>query len=392
MITLPTIAQLVSNVKSAIESEYGVSVSDDKRSMLRVFSAVQGAALKLYYLTIGGLQKNIFVDTADPEALGGTLERFGRVKLGRNPFKAVAGIYELTLTGIIGATIKASSVFKSNDDSKSPGFLFILDNQYTFSGTTGIINVRALTIGTDSRLLVSDKLSATSPIANVDSLIYVSAIITQPLAAETIEDYRKKILDSYRIETQGGAASDYRIWAADAQGVKQVYPYAKSNATAEVNLFVEATIVDSIDGKGTPSLSLLATVEDVVEQDPDITLNINDRGRRPLGAWEVHYLPITPKNIDITVNNYVGLTPTIQTLLTNALTAFINKMRPFVAAADVLNEKNDILDANRLISVILQQTPGATFGTIDISVDGTPLNTYTFIDGNIPNVNSVSYV
>ncbi|HXP52171.1 MAG TPA: baseplate J/gp47 family protein [Bacteroidia bacterium] len=391
MITIPQLTQLITNIQTAIESEFGVSISINKRSMLRVFAAVQAASLKLYYLTIGSLQKNIFVDTADPESLGGTLERFGRVKLGRNPFKAVSGQYELTITGAIGATIKASSVFKSNDDSLNPGFLFILDNAFTLSASPTTIIVRALTTGTDSKLNVLDKLTPTSPIALVDALIYVSAITVQPLAAEDIETYRSAVIASYRTETQGGAASDYRIWANDAQGVQRVYPYAKSGAPAEVNLYVEATIADSTDGKGTPSGALLTAVEAVVEQDPDITLPINDRGRKPLGAWAVHYLPVTIEEIDVVINGYVGLTAPIQTQLTNAITDLINQIRPFIAAADVLNDKNDILDGNRIIAVILAQTPGAVFGAINIFVNGVPLNTYTFIDGNIPHVNSVTY-
>src|ERR1700739_355284 len=391
MITIPQLTQLITNIQTAIESEFGVSISINKRSMLRVFAAVQAASLKLYYLTIGSLQKNIFVDTADPESLGGTLERFGRVKLGRNPFKAVSGQYELTITGAIGATIKASSVFKSNDDSLNPGFLFILDNAFTLSASPTTIIVRALTTGTDSKLNVLDKLTPTSPIALVDALIYVSAITVQPLAAEDIETYRSAVIASYRTETQGGAASDYRIWANDAQGVQRVYPYAKSGAPAEVMLYVEATIADSTDGKGTPSGALLTAVEAVVEQDPDITLPINDRGRKPLGAWAVHYLPVTIEEIDVVINGYVGLTAPIQTQLTNAITDLINQIRPFIAAADVLNDKNDILDGNRIIAVILAQTPGAVFGAINIFVNGVPLNTYTFIDGNIPHENSVTY-
>jgi hypothetical protein len=62
-----------------------------------------------------------------------------------------------------------------------------------------------------------------------------------------------------------------------------------------------------------------------------------------------------------------------------------------VSAADVLANKNDILDGNRIIATILTQTPGATFGEITIEVDGVPVNTYTFTDGNIPYLNSVTY-
>src|SRR4051812_1989999 len=121
MITIPTLVELYNAIKSDLETEFGATIPVVGKSFLRVFAACQAAKLKLYYLTVGKLQKNIFVDTADPESLGGTLERFGRVKLGRNPFPAQAGQYKIGVSGSIGAVIKSSTTFKSDDNSLSPG-------------------------------------------------------------------------------------------------------------------------------------------------------------------------------------------------------------------------------------------------------------------------------
>lgn len=391
MITIPTTKEIFNSVLNDLQTEYGVTISLFGKVVLRAYAGVQAAKLRLFYLQLAKLQQNIFPDTAQTELVGGTLERFGRIKINRNPSPPRAGQYDVLVTGSVGATIKALTIFKSDDTSLSPGMLYQLDNDYQFTATTGNIRLRALTAGTEARLNVNDTLTVTAPIALVNSLAKVTNQHIEPLAAEDIEDYRQDILDSFRLEPQGGAATDYRLWAADAQGVKQVYPYAKTNATSEINLFVEATIADSTDGKGTPSAALLSDVEDVVEFDPDVTLPVNERGRRPLGVFQVHYLPVTIKTIDIVIPSFVGLTPTIQAALLTAITAAINGMRPFVDSCDLLADKNDILDVNKIIAVIVAQQPGASFSTPIIKVNSVAITSYQFVEGNIPHLNSVTY-
>ena len=391
MTNIPTISELYTSVLSDIESTYGEAVSLFGKNFLRALAAVQAAKLKLYYLVVAKTQKNIFVDTADKESSGGTLERFGRVKLGRNPFPAKAGQYTVEVTGSIGAVIDASTTFKSNDESLNSGKLFVLDSEHILIATTDSITLRALESGLDSKLIVNDKLASTSPIANVDKVATVTAETIEPLSEEDIELYRQRSLDAYRLEAEGGAVTDYRLWSFDSQGVQQTYPYAKTAAANEINLFIEATIADSTDGKGTPSVGLLSDVESVIEFDPDTTKPLNERGRRPLGVFEVHYLPIAVREIDIIIDSFVGITPEIETLILNALNLEIDLIRPFIGGIDILEEKNDILDLNKIISIILNARPGSVFGTITIKVDGVSLNTYTFINGNIPNLNNVIY-
>ena len=392
MITIPTLAELYNGIKANLETEFSSNIPAFGKNFLRALAMVQAGKLKLYYLAIGKLQKNIFIDTADPESVGGTLERFGRVKLGRNPFPAAVGQYAVTVTGTVGATIPASSTFKSNDDSLNPGQMFVLDVAYTLVSSSDTITLRALEAGLNSRLLIGDGLTATAPIASVNSAVVVSSQVVEPLAPEATEEYRRKALDAYRLEPNGGSASDYRLWGRDAQGVREIYPYAKTGAPNEINIFVEANPADSTDGIGTPSPTMLAEVEEVIELDPDTTKPILERGRRPMGVFDVHYLPITVKEVDIVINDFVGITPAIQAQILNALTARVNSIRPFIAGADILEAKNDILDKNLIISTILTVRPGSTFGDIDLTVGGAPVNTWTFINGDIPYLTSVSYV
>lgn len=391
MITIPTLSELYDDVIQDIEAEYGESIPTFGKVFLVAQASVQAAKLKLLYLAVGVLQKNIAPDTADPESTGGTLERWGRIKLNRDPFPATAGQYIVQVTGTVGATIAAGTTFKSNDDSVNAGKLFRLDEAFVLETATDSIIVRALEAGDDSQMSIGENMTATVPIALVDRSVVVLSEYVEPLAAEDIEDYRQDVIDSFRTEPQGGAAGDYRIWAADAQGVARVYPYAKSGAANEINLYVEATEADSTDGKGTPSQAILDSVEDVIELDPDTTKAINERGRRPLGVFEIHYLAVSVKEIDITIADYVGLTATIEDSINAALEELISEIRPFVSGADVLAERNDVLSTNNIIAAILSAVPGSQFGAVSLYVDGVlQSGSKTFTDGDIPNFRTLT--
>lgn len=120
MTTIPTISQLYAEVLADLQNEYGVTISTVGKVMLRFIAFVQAAKLKLIYLFVGDVQRNITPDTAYSTANGGTLERWGLIKLGRNPLPATQGQYTATVTGTVGAVIPASTTFKSDDDSLSP--------------------------------------------------------------------------------------------------------------------------------------------------------------------------------------------------------------------------------------------------------------------------------
>ena len=386
MLALPTFNELYNNAIADYNARFGISIPTIGKNFLRAMASVQAGRLWLYYKYLGSVQKNIFVDTADSEAIGGTLEAFGRVKIGRNPLPAVAGIYMLNVTGTIGAVITSGTTFKSNDDSTNPGILYLLESDYTLIADPNAMKVRALTAGDAGRLIVGDELTATAPIALVDQIAPVTVEFVIPIEAEGIEEYRRKVLDSYRLEPQGGAAADYRLWSSEAFGVLQSYPFSAVGATNAVNLYVEATVADSSDGKGTPTGAILTGVTSAIE-DP----TVSRPSRKPITVL-VNYLPVIPKDIDIEITGFVGLTAAIQTEIFNAVKAELDGVRPFVAAIDVLANKNDVYDANRIIATILQAQPGSAFGQVTFEVDGTPFTTFTFLNGDIPYLNTIVYV
>lgn len=391
MLNIPTTSELRVSIQNDLEAELGVQISTIGRVFIRALAGVQAAKLRLFYLAVAFIQKNVFADTADPESRGGTLERFGRVKLNRNPFPAVGAQYEVDVTGIVGSTIPAQTIFKSNDESLNPSYLFQLDAAFILTSSTDTIILRALTTGLESSLEVSDGLTATAPISGVEREGVVTGISVQPQDAESTNTYREKVVDAYRLEPQGGSAADYRLWSADVQGVKKVYSYATSGATNEVDLFIEADDDVSFPvGSGIPTATMISDVVDVVEFDPDTSRPLNERGRRPTQVI-INPYPITPLDIDIEITGFTGDSGN-ETSVISALTDYVNTIRPFVSGADVLADAKDIISLNGVIFVIQDAVQGVNWTGLELQVSSSIVSDFQFFEGDIPKVNSITFV
>ena len=387
---IPTFEELYISVQSDLKNKLGTT-SVIGKVVVNALSLVQAAKLKLFYLRSAFIYKNIFPDTSDPENLGGTLERFGFVKLGRYPASATAGEYTVSVTGEIGATIPQNTTFKSLDTSSSPDKIYVLDTVYTFTATTGTISLRSLELGSDSALIVTDQLQVTQPIANVNSFVEVVSVDVTPLEAEDSDVYRAKTIQAYRTESQGGAKSDYKfIWALDAQGVVASYSYVKEPGV--IDLYVEAAPDDSIDGNGTPSQAILDDVEAVVEFDPDITKPLEERGRRPMGTFQINFLPIIALPVDVVITNLSDTS--FLTSISDAIGAYLTNIRPFVDGADNPNSSQKGLLYEADIYGIVRDVLGnsATFQSLTVDVNGSWISIYEFTGGNIPYINSVTNV
>lgn len=383
MFVIPTLSELRDLILTSLSAGFDSGIDENTKAALNVLADTQAGQIKQLYLAAAEVQKNIFIDTCDEE----TLLRYGQERLGRLPFPAAAGVYVVTITGTIGATIPARTTFKSDDDSKSPGVIYILDNAYTLVSGSDTITLRCLTLGEDGKLEVGDTLTSTTPIFNVDKSAEVFSETTQPLSTETIAEYRAKILASLRLEAQGGAVGDYRIWSADAQGVQRVYPYATPAETSEIDLYVESKIADSSDGKGTPTAQTLLDVEAVVEENPDTTIDVNERGRRPINVT-VNVLQVTIEEVAITITGFQNLSAQDQSDLLLAFQNALANVRPFIAGADAVSEKNDVIDTNKMIGIIITEKPGAVFASVTFTVNAVVKTSHTFSAGNIPYVNT----
>jgi uncharacterized phage protein gp47/JayE len=390
MIQIPTTKNIVEALEKDIRSKLDLP-EDEIRKVISVFTAVVGAQIKLVYLRILDVQRNLYPDTADTAENGGELERLGNLYLNRNPNPSTAGVYTVSVTGESGTVIRANLTFKSNEDSKSPGNLYVTDSETILTGSNDTLEIRSFDGGKDFELQTGDALTITEPVIGVEQTVNVTAIVEEPKEAETIEAYRQAALDALQLEPQGGARTDYRLWAADAQGVIRVYPYVKSGEAGTVQVFVEATPSDSTDGNGTPSQAILDDVEQVILQDPDDTRPVNERGRIPITTiLEVLAILLVP--VDVTITNLETDTAAIRSAITENLKAYLLGVRPYIAGADLSRNKNDILYAARLQSVVTDVLETSNFFTdFGMEVNGVVSTSNEFSGSNIPYLRNVIF-
>lgn len=383
MKNIPSIIELNEDLSNDLRSKLGLT-DDDLKKVVNALPLVLSAQFKLSYLFLGDIQDNVFPDKASTEVNGGTLERQGRIYLNRNPFPDSVGVFNLSVTGVAGSVLRSDLTFKSNEDSLSPGEVYVLDTEYILTGTADVIEVRSIGAGADVNLSVGDNLTITEPVIGVDKTVSVFEVITQPTSGETEDLYRQAILNAIQLEPQGGAKSDYRIWASDAQGVRLVYPYVRDGAAGTVDVYVEATLVDSVDGKGTPTAAILNSVAEVINFDPDVTKPDYERARRPIQA-NVVVSAITLIPVDVTITGLNEDTPSVRSAIENSLVDLIYDVRPFIDGADLLRNKNDILYSGNVQGVVTSAlVNGNFFNVLDLKVDGNSVTSYEFGLGNIP--------
>lgn len=387
---IPNLTEIKDTIANDLKNKLNLSDSN-LRYVLDAMDSVLAAQFKLVYLYLSDIQNNIFPDTANVEADGGTLERLGRIYLNRNPRPATSGVYKLSVSGTAGAVLRNSLTFKSNENSKNPNQLYVLDAEYILTGSSDEIEVRSLGGGLDFELNVNDELTITEPVIGVNSLVTVLEVIDSPLASEDIEVYRQNILDAIQLEPQGGSKTDYRLWANDAQGVRKVYPYVKNGEAGTVQVYVES-VLPGEDGNGIPSTSLMNDVDDVIKFDPDETKPINERGRIPIQAT-LEVLPIEPIAVDVEITGLNDNSLAVQSAIQNNLKAFLYNVRPYVAGADLPRTKNDILYSGRLQSVVTDVLDSSNFFTgFVMKVNGNVENSFQFTLGSIPYLRNITYI
>jgi len=387
---IPTIKEINTNISNDLRSKLNLSI-DYLKKTLDALALVLAAQFHLEYLYLSDIQDNIFPDKATTADQGGTLERQGMIYMNRNPFPDSIGSFKVSVTGVAGSVLRVNLTFKSNEDALNAGQVYILDAEYTLTGTADEIEIRSIGSGVDYNLNVADKLTITEPVIGVDKTVTVTEVLVQPKAGETTELYRQAILNAIQLEPQGGSKSDYRQWSSDAQGVRLVFPYVQDVNTGTIDLYVEATLADSTDGKGTPTSTILTDVEDVIEQDPDITKPINERGRRPIQA-DVQVSAITLVPVDVTIAGLNDDSVSVKNSIELSITDLLYDVRPFISGADLRRNKNDILYSGKVQSVVTDTlTNGNFFNLLTLYVDGNAITSYEFTLGNIPYLRNLTY-
>ena len=368
MNNIPSVQDIYVSIIQDFENRLGVNLQGWGRFFIKAWAMVMAGWFYMLFTKNYYVYRNMLPDTADSTTEGGTLERWGLIKLGRLPFNATSGKYIIKGVGENGSVIPEGRVFVSQSNSQN----YTIESSFTFSSGVDSFEVRSFEGGEDVRLAVGAKVIMSSPVSGVEREFEVIAETQQPQDSEPLEDYRIKVIEAFRYRARGGAALDYKFWASQVAGVKNTYPYT-GTPLPQVNLFIE-----SQSGNGTASPSLINDVKNYVE----------GPGRRPIGI-QVNYLSVTIADIDIEIYGGSTLTNSEKSLIQSNIELYLDKKRPFVQSVNL--PQSDTININEIISIIQNTNPTISLGNIKVYANATDVVTYKLNKGEIPNLQNITY-
>lgn len=369
MNNIPSVQDIYLSIIQDFENRLGVNLQGWGRFFIKAWAMVMAGWFYMLFTKNYYVYRNMLPDTADSTSEGGTLERWGLIKLGRLPFNATSGKYIIKGVGENGSTIPSGRVFVGQNNSKN----YTIEASFTFSSGVDSFEVRSFEGGEDVRLALGAKVIMSSPASGVEREFEVIAETQQPQDSEPLEDYRIKVIEAFRYRARGGAALDYKFWASQVTGVKNTYPYT-GTPLPQVNLFIE-----SQSGNGTASPSLINDVKNYVE----------GPGRRPIGI-QVNYLSVSIVNIDIEISGGSTLTNSEKSLIQSNIELYLDNKRPFVQSVNL--PQSDTINVNEIITIIQNTNPTISLGNILVYADSSPFVTYKLNKGEIPNLSNINYL
>jgi len=387
---IPTTAQLSADFLARFEAAIGQTSPINDKSFLRVISA-----------TMAGLSVGHYKFAADAVlqtlALTATDEGLDRIGLDNDtPRKlAVTAILTATLPATTGTVIPQRTEFTSD----SSGIRYKTDAEATAVANIATLTLRCAETGTAGNLDNGEELSISSQIAGATTVATITATVTLGVDEETDTDYRPRVLFAERAVTGGGNATDHKIWAEAVTGVRRAFPFSGRPASegtsypGDRTVYVEA--VSTIDADGIAPGSLLDSVRDAINTDPDTGLS---RALLGLTNDTLFVESITRTSIYVEISD-LDIDPAqeadCKADIVYALDLYFRSIAPFVDGVDVPQERYDTitpLSVSRVVQDVLKSY-GATAQSIVFGiVFGVTTPLHTLGQGELAKLGGVTYV
>jgi uncharacterized phage protein gp47/JayE len=239
------------------------------KAFIRVLSIVLAGIFITLYKQIGWLFLQLFPETAywkEVNILGvkvRPLVKWG-ILIGVGPPRTGEqwkGDITINVTNK-NTTLLGGSQLKS----ELTGKLYITDTAKFLVNDTETVAITCVDTGSGGNIKVGDTLNFVNPLGNVKKAAIVLFVTNDGTDDETEGEYRYRVVNRYRMQPQGGALADYRIWASDVSGVLNVYPYNDADSPSGVLLYVSGN--PTLYPDRIPTDTLLRQVGDACTYDP----------------------------------------------------------------------------------------------------------------------------
>jgi uncharacterized phage protein gp47/JayE len=364
MSSIPTVQEIKEQVLSDIESELNGETPSLPVSVFEIIAVAIGGALYSVYKFGQWIRRQIFVITADDDAV---LERGN--EYGLTPTPATKGLFQATLTGVDGTVINSGEIFTKGN------FAYETTNLAVISGGVATVTFEPLLFGSDSNLLVSDELELSTPIIGLDNIATITQVIVSGSNQESINDFKQRIINRQQTPPQGGSVPDYVQWSTEVPGIVEAFPFR----VAPGNIVVYGITNDNTDETTRIPDSSKRT---------ELETYLNDPKRKPMND-NVTVQAQTNVGFVVTGQNLVPNTGELRTAIENAIFSYLLSRRPNLYPDATLRLDN-ITESDIYAIASLS---GAR--SVELSVeltDTTPVVNYNLDDNELAFLDSIVWV
>jgi len=215
-----TLADLQDACLTNRETRLNQTVPLQARAYLRVDSVVMAANLKALHKRVTYAQLQALAATAKKEALRAIARDYGEditpATKARFTVQVVAGSGDSVSVGAeLTSDATGAYYYVTTGGSESAGYIsFVVDAQIA---------------GEDANLAAGETLTFTSSNGRTSGVEDTGTITTVDVTAEdeeSLESFRRRVLNLQRKTSGGGNIADYRDWAESVSGVKRAYVYS----------------------------------------------------------------------------------------------------------------------------------------------------------------------
>lgn len=215
----PSLTEIIDRIIADISSRIvGVDSAVLRRSLLGILGRAEAGAVHLLYGYIDWVARQVLPDTADYDYL----VRWCRI-WGVNPRAASFAGGNVTFTGTNGTIIPDGTIVQRQD-----GVQYATQGDATITGGTATVPVLAVEAGLAGDLAAGASVFLLSPIAGVQATATVAAGgITGGDDGDSEANKERllaRLLQRIQNPPQGGALTDYILWALEVPGVTRVWP------------------------------------------------------------------------------------------------------------------------------------------------------------------------
>ena len=393
-----TIEEVQQLLIRSFEHEFNTQLRILPKSFIKILCKVFAGVFIVVYKLVGWYFLQMFPETADWKEvtiLGVRLRPLVKLGVLFGVGEPLAGVQ---WRGIITIDVLTQgSVLYSGTQLKSSvtGKLYIVEETKTLLQQKETVSVVCTEIGTVGNLEQNDTLNFVNPYGFIKTEAVVSEVARVGLDNELESSYRRRVVNRFRMQPQGGALADYRIWASEVPGVLNVYPYNDKEQPGGVLLYVSG--IPDVYADRIPDGGLLKKVGEACTYDPET----GKATRKPLTAMldpknDGSYSNIKPVVVVIFDVSITGMSGTASAdfaqVVKPALQNYFFDRDLYIRGLSDDNNRTNVVSKNHVITVVNQIAVSvkAVFETAEIQKNGSVTTLYTLDSGELAKLGTLT--